>query len=497
MFRVRVIIATIILTIASFTVQAQEDAPTFPIPKFLYPDQNTQSAALKTAMDEMREVLCRKQEPVSAGWRQSFADALNKVIVAEHAVVWAAAGDLASDEKNTLRGFYTEKDALITLLERLVAENPELQPAINRLKTVPDPNTEAAAGSSFGLGILTVYALRTQLYEVERTSWQTMASISDGPAYKRLVNRALRILGEVQFRLYIRGKQIIDRDTPADASFPFVLYLPAQTTDNKLDIAIAQKFITSARIRGVSASGLVEFDDEYKWQRVSGIHSVQFDEAAEAKFRKGCSGKQMIRLNYQPSRESDARTAAEKLRANNYTVELNRLNDNATLDHKNKIYYQKNGSRTGAEFISQLLTDTEALNPAQGTDGASSPDYSIWIVGKNPSAPRGKTVRIVYFQERSADAQTAAKLLRLNGFTVNEVWNISGTGESKVSPSYQHLLLCSLSIGATTEEANEIVEIVKNVERLVPRCETTVTAESEAEYVLWMISTRGRRPNND
>lgn len=477
----------LMLTLAGYMqIGAQEVIPVYPIPTFVIEEENTQAARLRIAVAELRELLCRRKEPVTAEWQERLNGALNTMILAEHGVIWAAAGDFASDEKTILNDqFFTEKAALLTLMKRLVADNPELQPAIDNLSQVPSPYTNAGAGARFGRGILTVYALRAQLYDVNKTSWQTMASISEGSAYKRLMDRALKALGELQFRLYIRGMQAIDQKIPADASFKFALHVSPQDPNEKLNVAVAQKFLSSAGVRGVEAKYLVEFDNEYKWQRLNGLYPAPLSGAILEEFKGRCPAKQLVLVSYNSAREDDARKAEKILQDNNYDVQLNRLGNDVNIRHKGLVYYQRNGSHTGADLISQVLRSVEVVNPLPNPEAVANPvDYSVWIT-KKPDQ-KGNLVRVNFTAERQSDAARAIVRLQAEGYKVTP--NVVGYDANKEYNLRKLLVLKER--GGTSEEGAEIANIVRSIEPLSVGVNSTSDDKNLPAYDLFFVAKK-------
>jgi hypothetical protein len=190
-------------------------------------------------------------------------------------------------------------------------------------------------------GMFIVYSERALLADVHNESgrrWLWPATIT-ARSTNVVMKRALNALGRVEFELYLRGRQAVI-DKTADAEFQFALHTASDSIKEKVDIAVAQNFITSAGIRGSSASRLSAFDREFPWKTDSDVHHVQLSGAEETALKGPCLPPS-VRLLYQPSRAGDARAAERVLSQNNFKVDLREVSEDGILDHRQKIYYQK------------------------------------------------------------------------------------------------------------------------------------------------------------
>lgn len=479
------ILTGLLLTILLFVHSSfgQEDR-SFPIPKFMYPEQNVTSVRLDSVMEEMAEHLCRRQDPPPAGWQTRYDELLSELIVAENAVVWAAAADFAPDERIALGEYYKVKDEILRLFDKLIPDNEQLKAPANKLRTGGDPYTNVAAGAKFGRGIFTIYALRSLLQDVHRHAWQTMASVSEGSDYNSLVKRALGILGSVEYRMYDRGLGIVQQKT-AGAEFRFSLYQTPDTLRDSVQVATIQKFLSYAGLRGLEAARLAEFDREFPWQTAGTLALTPFGGRNQTDLRGRCF-EPSVKVLYQRSRKADAEAAEELLRRNNFKVELTELREDADLPHKQKVYYQNKGSRRGAESISDTLKKVETLNAFQGNTSQTpgAPDYSVWIV-KKPET-KAHSIKVNYTTERRLDGERAIARLREEGYLV--IFAVVGNEENMEYKSGK--LLYRSRHGATSGEATQIAEIVRSIEPLTPDLNSTTKDKVSQPYELWFVTKK-------
>jgi len=471
---VRMIAPALILFLIA-VASGQNTGRNFPIPRFLTDEQNTVSSRLQLKMEEMAEHLCHKVTPVTPEWEARYNELLGEMIVAENAVVWAAAADLNHSENDILADYFAEKKALLDLLDRLIPEEEALRAPADKLRT--GSNLFAPANNRVSRGAFIVYSQRALLADVHKDSWQTMASMGN-KEYTRRMTRALKALGRVEFELYVRGQQVIEQKT-GGAEFPFAIHLASDNIKDKVDVAVVQEFITSAGIRGSSASRVNSFDKEFDWKTDSGVHHVRLEGAEETRFKGQCS-QQTVRIFYLPSRAYDAQSAATLLSRNSFKVDFREVSEDQILDHRQKVYYQNHGNRNGADLIARLIRNLELVDPNQGDPAQTenSPDYTFWL-GKKQVPTVRKTVRIVYTANRANDAGRAKRLLEQNGFNT-ELWPLSDSAE----PSWAGKVFFAPKVNGTEEEAKAIASIIKDIEVVTTSISENVIVKPE--YVLWI-----------
>ncbi|MEQ1762089.1 MAG: hypothetical protein ABL984_02980 [Pyrinomonadaceae bacterium] len=206
--------------------------------------------------------------------------------------------------------------------------------------------------------------------------------------------------------------------------------------------------------------------------------------------------KPWIYVNHTVERSDDARRVIELLKNRGYVAEPREARYDPNFKDKAKLLMfrtKQGGTQTGAQRIAELVKVFEGdLSPSsENSEGIMNfPAYELWIVSEKQTQQRGKAVRILHSDSRLKDAQEAQRLLQATGFIVKELWKAD-----EPDIPWERRLICNLRIGATETEAGEIVKIVKNVERLIPRCDTVVTAETEPEYVLWIVGPKQAQPS--
>jgi len=468
---------------------AQNSAPKLPIPQFADRDKADIADSLAYRMREMGEHLCRKAGYGSPEWQTRYNELLTEMALAEHEVIWAAASDLDAEQNARLADFYAESAALLKILDREAAQNSELKAPADKLRAGLDPFAPSLKDIGAGHSIFTVYALRALIAEVDKGSWQTMASIGQTPEYQRRLRRSLNALGEIQFLVYVRGMQNVDQLVPHDSSFAFAVHrLPADLSANFQE-AINQSAISRTGIRGVGADALVKFDSEYPWQTLRNVSSPAFDDHTQQLLKGKCVDP-TVRVLYQPTRLTDANAARDLLLSHKYKVEMRAMDENAVLRFRGKLFYQKLGTKRGADEMVAMLKNIETLEVAEGkpsrdaADGTdTSPDYSIWITKK--ASPKPNSITLKFVQQRLNDAQKAAALLRSEGYKVT-------TEEIRVEDGLTHInqLTYRTRRGATVSEARDIAALVADIEGLRTVAGDLQEAGLRASYDLWLVKEK-------
>jgi hypothetical protein len=137
-----------------------------------------------------------------------------------------------------------------------------------------------------------------------------------------------------------------------------------------------------------------------------------------------------------------------------------------------------------------LIRDLEVVNPYHGDPGqaGNSSDYSVWITKK--PVDRTNSVKLLYIQERGADALRAADLLRGQKFTVT-LEQVSLNENDRLTR--QRKLTFQTGQGGTAAEARDIAAIVRAVET-VEVLEKQTDAVRREVYNLWIVSKNEEKP---
>ncbi|MEQ1762090.1 MAG: LCCL domain-containing protein [Pyrinomonadaceae bacterium] len=468
-------------------VTAQEAGPVFPVPQFEGEAKRASSARLSIVMEEMREHLCHRPAanlPEAPAWNVRFNQLLTEMVVAQHVVVWTAAGEMTADEKALLSSFYDDKAKMQRLFDKLVPANESLRIPAETFRRGIDAHSPNVNRAGYAQAMLHVYALAALLVDVDKGVFRTMAEVEEAADYNSTMASMLKQLGALQFYIYTRGVEAVENKAPSDKSFPFRMYrLPAEMREVFYS-AIVQKAISAARTSDVGAKDMTDFESLRPWQRVSEVYGVEFQDVYQNEVRGACTT-QTVRVLFHKSREVEAMRAVNRLRASRFEVTHKAFDDSEKVGHRQKVYYQKNGTHGGADGIVEMLKDVEVLNAKAGTvSGAEgSPDYAVWITNKVEK--KANTIRVSFTREREADADRAGERLRDEGYTV--VTEAVGFESNK---QHSNQLIYHTGRSATAAEAGSIADLLKDIEKLTSGENIAERPGILPAYDVWIISKK-------
>jgi len=478
-----------ILLLSGFAASSNAQAHVFPIPRFESGPQNAQADALRDAMGKMREHLCfkPKYERLIPNWQRRYSELFREMSVAEHAIIWAASGNATNSEYNEIARFDLARENLFNLLDRLAKKNPALDAPAERLREGENRFSIAARNASLGNAVFTVYGMRARLYDVDKDIRPIITQLPESDEYSRLMSGALKILGDAEAAIYLRGINEIRRRAPVGASFAFSLHRTPDELSSSVAAGVAQKFVDLTGITGVDADGLMEFDAAYPWHGFA-LHTRTFDEQRQEELSGGRDGCPMptVRLIYHYLRKGEADIAGARLFEHNFTVAPEERRGPDNPENKRRVYYHGNANLRGAQFIADLLKEVEVLTPQDGgrSTGAVPANYTVWILAK--PEPKKNTIRVSYTQERSEDARRAIHLLENHGYTVvPQVVDYNEFKDKRLQQMQVHL-----KRGATMPEARAIADLVKPFEEVSLRDDNVDLSSWVVPYELWIIKKK-------
>lgn len=475
-----------ILLLSGFASICHGQRRVLPVPQFDYAVQNAQAEAYRTALGEMREILCLDEiaKSRSGTWPGHYTQAETDLIVAEHVLVWAAARGATTAESNLIGQFHGVREKMIQLIDRHVRRYPELRAPSMRIRDGGNRFSHAVNNADFP--IFTAYAHRAMLYDFDRDVRQTIESTPGAGEYRNLMFAALNILGDFEFQIYDRGIKEIKKRAPRDATFGFMLHEPVGKLIKVRTLpAIAQKFIDHARIEGIDGEALARFDFEFAWHRLSPVTTkLSTDYLTEL---KGACRPMRVTLIYDRQRTLDAEEMRAEISRYAAPVVMDPRSNLGQSEHRRRIYYQRSGTVAGAGYIADLVKDTEPLTAKSGgvdTDDRLGPDYTIWLYPK--AQPKSNQIDLRYIAERTDDAKTAKAILENNGYKVAS----SVVKESDYADLYPRKLVYRTKRGATSPEAEEITALLRRIEPLELREDNAMSLPQYPTYELYIISKK-------
>lgn len=461
-----------------------------PFPIFDTPAKITKAEAYRSALGQMSSHLCREPNTprASVDWNARFTELETKLIVAEHAVIWSAAGGTTEGQLDLIADFHEVRLRMVALMDRLIPRYEGLRVPTVTIRDSENKFAIAARKARLDNPIAAVHALRLMLYEFDRPARNILQQTREYSEYRGLMKQALGILGQIQFQKYDHGRDETVEAVPAAATFPFAVHAPLKGSELRAAMAITKELLGSETIAGIDPVALLAFDLEFPWQRVAPFSIAELSGPIALELKGQCE-KEVVEVVYARSLAVRAERVEDLLVSNKFEVKKRIADARETAGlsefHK-RIYYQKGGTASGAQFMTTLLRDVDKFRPVRAdvslSENARS-DYTIWLLELPP--PKKQMVDVVYTNERSEDATIAEEILANNGYKVNR------KSIEDYRTVYPNKLVFRSGQGANPGEARDIARLVRSYEAVEPLdMEPVRMLVILPPYELWMITKK-------
>lgn len=393
-----VIVVLIILVLSSGTLYAQDgNGPKkpFPIPDFgqiVYAGSsgetnNLVAEKLGSAMNQMRQHLCVRPDPVTSDWQNKFDQLLVDMVIGEYGVAWTQLRDFNPAERAIYDRFLAERQKIVRLLSDYSDKNPELKITIEEYEKART-NLLLASKNEYGRAVLTVHA---ELF-YDRTfpdniklSPAKMRDLGIVEEYTAIRSKMIVLMAELHKRINERAVAEVRKLAPKDSMFPFTIH----ETPARLNQRILERLMKELQNLGVRFGTIENASPIYEsaeWRTNAAVTATPFSQAEQDILRGDCKTEakrwRSVRIVYRDTRLADANRVAELLRKSGFTVnQLWKVKDG---DGWNGIFCTNaTSTMTEAMEISELVKSVVKAAPQNQcesrADDPSGAHYVLWV----------------------------------------------------------------------------------------------------------------------